>query len=81
MIYRFRYIEIYINDVINVKEFVSSIINYVDLIEFILLYLILYWRFKMLIGQKFKKILQVEFFFFEFVKMNDDFLRFVIGMG
>lgn len=50
MIYRFRYIEVYINDVVNVKEFVNSIINYVDLIEFILLYLILYWRFKMLIG-------------------------------
>lgn len=81
MLYRSRHIETYINDVTNAKEFANSITNHADPTEFIPLHLTLYRRLKMLTGQKFKKTLQVESPSFELIKMNDDFLRFVTGMG
>lgn len=81
MQYKTRHIETFINDVTSAKEFADSITHHADPTEFIPLHLTLYRRLKMLSGQKFKKILQIESPVFEPVRMNDEFQRFVSGMG
>lgn len=81
MLYRSRHIDAFVNDVSGAKEFANSIIYHADPTEFIPLHLTLYRRLKMLTGQKFKKTLQVESPFFEPLRMNEDFLKFVTGMG